>query len=235
MGSRRDVANRRQHRSGCASIPSSLDCASLPPVPPPPSLSRARVPCVPLPPARHSPREYVCHAFSVESLSVPLVPPNGPRVDLSLRLAPTKSVSLPLDRRFFRLPSTPARVPFLAPAVSLSIAFDRAYISLTRLYLSFFFLSRSLSRRVRLARAHGPRNSVEHTRRRAFDTLCSVSEGSVRRFRGEAPFSTYGAARLLSFSSSHAGTHSLLLLDNKRINVTLRSSLARAPLVAYSA
>lgn len=57
----------------------------------------------------------------------------------------------------------------------------------------------------------------------------------MRRFRGEAPFSTYGAARLLSFSSSRARTHSLLLLDNKRINVTLRSSLACAFRVADSA
>lgn len=114
--------------------------------------------------------------------------------------------------------------------MSLSIVFDCAYISLMRLPL-FFFLSRSLalSHHVGLARTHGPRNSVEHTRRRAFDTLCSVSEGSVRRFCGEAPFSTNSAARLLSFSFSHAEEHSLpiLLLDNKRINVTLIVSRVR--------
>lgn len=184
-------------------------------------LSRAPESPVSPPPALNSPREYVCHAFSAESLSASLAPPDSP-VALSLRLAPTESVSLPLDRRFFRLPSTPAPVPFLATAVSLSIAFDCAYISLMRLPLFFSFLSRSLnlSRCVRLPRTHGPRNSVEHTRRRAFDTLCSVSEGSVRRFRGEAPFST-NERRASSLSPFHTQeTHSLPVppLDNKRVS-----------------
>lgn len=173
--------------------------------------------------------------------SVTLSPPSR-YPSLSLRPtipSPSPSVSLPLDRRFFRLRSTPLRVPFLAPAVSLSITFDCAYISLMRLPL-FFFLPRSLSlscsrsltlaRRVRLARAHGPRNSVEHTRRRAFDTLCSVSEGSVRRFHGVAPFSTNsGAASSLSPSRTQARTRSLSLrLTIKRINASdsRRRSLA---------
>jgi len=86
--------------------------------------------------ALHSPREYVRHVPSAESLSVSLAPPDDP-VALSRRPDPTESVYLPLDRHFFRLPSTPARVLFLVTAVSLSRAFDHVYISLTRLPLFF--------------------------------------------------------------------------------------------------
>lgn len=197
-------------------------------------LSRAPDSCVSPPLTLHSPREYVCHAFFVESLSVSLAPPDDPVV-LSRRLTPREFVSLPLDRRFFRLSSTLpvslsslSRYPCLSPLI--------APIYLLCVSSLFFLLSRShaLSRRVRLARAYGPRNSVEHTRRRAFDTLCSVPEGSVRRFRGEAPFSTNGDAPPLFLLLTRRRTHSLpvLLLDNKRINVTLWSFLACVSSVA---
>lgn len=114
--------------------------------------------------------EYVCHAFSTESLSVSLAPLRRlrlvPSLSLSLayRLAPTESVSLPLDRRLFRSPfharsvsfSSLPRCPCLPPLI--------APIYLLRVYLSFFpllslslFLSHSLSlsHHVDLARSHG--------------------------------------------------------------------------------
>lgn len=152
--------------------PSSPDCVSLPPVSLLPSLSRARILCVP-PLALHSPREYVCHAFSVESLSVSFVPPNGP-VDLWLRLASTESVSLPLDRRFFRLPSTPVRVPFLAPRCPCLSSLI-APIYLLCVYLSFFsslapspFLTTSVSL------VHTDREIRSNTRGDVPSTPCAV-------------------------------------------------------------
>lgn len=103
--------------------------------------------------------------------------PLTPSRSHGVRISPTRS---PLPPSPFRACPCPCLSPLIAP------------IYLLRVYLSFFsplslpppFLAVSVSL------ALGPRNSVEHTRRRAFDTLCSVSEGSARRFHGVAPFST---------------------------------------------
>lgn len=113
---------------------------------------------------------------SIGNMSVTLSPPSrypflslrrfrlDPSLSLSLayRLAPTESVSLPLDRRLFRSPfharsvsfSSLPRCPCLPPLI--------APIYLLRVYLSFFpllsfFLSHSLflSHHVGLARSHG--------------------------------------------------------------------------------
>lgn len=189
-------------------FPPSTNCASLPPrVPSPRSVSLAR----PFLSRVRLPAPLSLHAHHGNT-SVTLSPPcRCPSLSLrSMVPSPSRSVSLPrspylshsiaassvsLPRLAVSLSSLP-RCPCLSPLI--------APIYLPCIYLSFFPPSRSLSLTSappRPSRSRsGPRNSVEHTRRRAFDTLCSVSEGSVRRFRGEAPFSTNGGATLLSFS-----------------------------------
>lgn len=110
MGSRRDVANRRQHRSGCASPPTttsssvSLSCTLSAPVSPSvPLLLFARRGI-----ARSRSLRRVAIRLS-RSVALPLARSRGP------------SVSLPLDRRSL---SRPCRTSgFLAASFSLSLAF----------------------------------------------------------------------------------------------------------------
>lgn len=162
VGSRRDVANRRQHRSGCASIP---------PLPTAPRshqrrylrLSRAAA-------RRRSPREYVCHAFSAESVSVPPVPPYGP-VDLSLRLAPTKSVSLPLDRPLLPSPFHACPCPFPR---SRGVLVSRLYISYASTSLFFSSLAPSPFRAASVSLVHTGREIRSNTRGDVPSTPCAV-------------------------------------------------------------
>lgn len=81
-----------------------------------------------------------------------------------------------------------------------------------------FFLS-VFSVVVGLGCAHGSRNSVEYARRRDFDTLCSVSEGSVRRFH-EARFLSPRVLRLFPSSSRTQKRTLLPVYKRTSINVT---------------
>jgi len=152
-------------------------------------------------------------------------PSPSPSGDSGVRISPTRSPLLPSP--FFALFasfSSPPRCPSLLLLI--------ASMYLLCVYLSFFFSlthSFSLSRCFCLTRACKPRNSVEYARRRVFDTLCSVSEGSVRRFHGEASFSTNAVARASSlFFFSRTGMNSLPVSshDNKRINDSDRRIVA---------
>lgn len=196
--------------------------------------STARVaPLVPLPRLRdslppeyltvsvvHPPRVYRAASYlscSCTDLSVTLPPSLAIRFSRSTRHSVALSPSSSGDSRvcisptrsplLFRLPSSLPRCPSLLLLI--------ASMYLLCVYLSFF-LPRSLflpfSRCFRPSRARKPRNSVEYARRRAFDTLCSVSEGSVRRFHGEAPFSTRAAARAFSLFLTHGNALAPCLL-----------------------
>lgn len=72
---------------------------------------------------------------------------------------------------------------------------------------------------VGLGCAHGSRNSVEYARRRDFDTLCSASEGSVRRFH-EARFLSPRVLRLFPSSSRTQKRTLLPVYKRTSINVT---------------
>lgn len=175
--------------------------------------------------ALHSPREYVCHAFSAVppatflSLRLNTRPrrPHAPSRSHRVRISPTRSPPLPSP--FHARPCSLSSFP----PVSLSIAFDRAYISLMRLPLFFFpslslslslLLARSLalSHRVRLARTHG---AAKFGRTHAATCLrhlvqCVGGEREEIPRRGSFLHRTVQRApslsRSLSFSSSHAGT-----------------------------
>lgn len=124
--------------------------------------------------------------------------------DSGVRISPTRSAdsSVSLLR--------PVRVLFLATAVSFSIASDCVYVSFIRLPL-FFFLPHSLTlspffvvsvplvptnREIR----SNTRGDVPST----LDTLCSASEGSVRRFHGEVPFSASASSLFLTHGNTLA-------------------------------
>lgn len=163
MGSRRDVANRRQHRSGCASPPTttsssvSLSCTLSAPVSPSvPLLLFARRGI-----ARSRSLRRVAIRLS-RSVALPLARSRGP------------FVSLPLDRR--SLPSL-SHVG-LPRGVLLSLARFRGFASTHGVCIFLCARASLLFPSVRPARTHRPRNSVE-SRERAFDTLvcCALCAG----------------------------------------------------------
>lgn len=155
MGSRRDVANRRQHRSGCASIPSS-DCGPRSHQSSAVSLELTyteseRLFQRPLLQASHRNmsvtlslraecRLFLSHRSRLQSIPSVL----SFSLNLSLSLAPSDIRIFPLDRRVLRLSSSPARVLFANATVSFSIAPDCVYVSLMHLP-PFFSLNLSLS------------------------------------------------------------------------------------------
>jgi len=111
-------------------------------------------------------------------------------------------------------------------AVSFSIVPDCIAISLIRLSffsLSFFLsLCFSLPPCVRFARARKARNSVEYAQRRAFNTLCSALEGSVRYRRDSFLFS-YDALPLSSSHTQQDILTDLFPIDNWHVLTRLRS------------
>lgn len=185
--------------------------------------------------------EYVRHAFSVESL-YPF---------LSLHPIRRSSRSIPRFRNPYLSHSIASSVSL--PRLFFSIAFDRVYVSLTRLppffsltqhtYTHFLFLSLflllslSLPLSACLSRPSRSRLWVAKFGRIRGDvpvpsTPCavcrSVSEGSVRRFHGEAPFSTKRCgASPLSRSHARRNTRSLSLRSAISVSTSLRREYSR--------